>query len=42
MIKATLASEGFETNTTAADETRGTIEFGAFPRSLNLASNQLN
>jgi hypothetical protein len=41
-VTVTLAAEGVETNSTAEEETRGTIEFTSTPRALNLASNQLN
>ena len=40
-VVATLAAEGFETNSGVADETRSTVEFTSTPRALNLASNQL-
>jgi len=41
-VDITLAAEGIETNDTTSLESRGTIEFEARPRSMNLASNQLN
>ncbi|MGH9962272.1 MAG: hypothetical protein ACREBC_34975, partial [Pyrinomonadaceae bacterium] len=41
-VDITLAAEGIETNATASDETRGTLEFRSRPRALKLASNQLN
>jgi hypothetical protein len=41
-VAATLASEGFQTDQTAAGEPRSTVEYTSTPPALNLFSNQLN
>lgn len=42
VVRATLASEGFQTAQAAADEPRATVEYTSAPPALNLFNNQLN